>query len=182
MDGTQRSDGISTLIDHKALNIRSQTVGTQRLESDAADAARRETSSLGKERDVVGGRHASHALLAVVLKGTPADNDLTVEVTGIGQRGKITGIETKRVIARAQRVAQREVTGKNTVIILHHLTGDDLAVGQQFSINVAAVSRCLRAGIQQVGTETDRITTLVIGTIRMDVKFLVRPDMTGLGR
>ena len=181
MDGTQRGDGISTLIDHKALHICSQTIGTQSLESDTADTTRRETSPFRKERDMVGSRHTSHALLAVILKGTPADNDLTIEVTGSGQRRKMTGIETKRIIARTKCIAQREVTGKDTVIILDHLTGDDLTVSQQFGINVAAVSRCLAAGIHQVSTETDRITTLIIGTVRMDIKFLVRTDMIRLG-
>ena len=126
-------------------------------------------------------RANKYALLAVILKGTPADNDLTIEVTGSGQRRKMTGIETKRIIARTKCIAQREVTGKDTVIILDHLTGDDLTVSQQFGINVAAVSRCLAAGIHQVSTETDRITTLIIGTVRMDIKFLVRTDMIRLG-
>ena len=139
-------------------------------------------SAFGKERDVIGSRHTSHTLLAVILKGTTADNNLTIEITGIGQRGKMTGIETKRIIAGTKRITQRDVTGKDTVIILHHLTGDDLTVSQQFGINVTAVSRCLEAGIYQVSTEPHRVAALIIGTVRMDIKFLMRPDRIGLGR
>lgn len=53
MNRTQCGDGISTLIEHKALNICPQTVRTQSLESDTTDTTRGKMSAFGKERDVI---------------------------------------------------------------------------------------------------------------------------------